>query len=79
MNRAHKEILDRLSLEQALTKLTDEEREIIRLWLWKGKTFEEIGVIIGTEFRGEGPLTGGAMQYQKRKILRKLREWLPRD
>lgn len=66
-----REILS-ISLSKVLLQLSEEERDIIYLWVVEELSFEQMGVIIGEKYRGR-PLTGSVIRYHRDKILDKLR------
>jgi DNA-directed RNA polymerase specialized sigma24 family protein len=69
------DVLNKVAIEAVLGRLTDEEREIIELWIWHDLNFDEIGEIVGQKYRGR-PLTGSAIRYHKNRVLRHLRTLL---
>lgn len=70
------EVINRLTVEWLMTQLSEEEREIMHLWVVEELTFAEIGKIVGLKYRGR-ELTGSAIRYHKDRIkaqLEKFRE-----
>lgn len=75
MKDAKIDVLDKVSLETVLAKLSPEERDIVELWIWQDMNFDEIGDVIGKKYRGR-PLTGSAIRYHKNRILQRMRQWM---
>ncbi len=69
------EILDRVTLEYALTKLTPMQRDIVLLYYWEDRSFEDIGKVIGTKYRGR-PLSSSSMRYHIQLALNTLGIWM---
>ncbi len=61
----------RTQLEQALTRLTAHQREVIVLKFQQGLSYEEISRVTG--------LTTGNVGFLLHHGLKRLREWLPRE
>jgi len=62
------EVIDRMTVEWLLDKLTPEQREILELRFLERLSYEEIGAVIGVKYR-DGPLTGSAVRYHQQRIL----------
>jgi len=82
------EILDKVSLAQALDRLAPEPRLVVELsfglveplnWPWKVTTWPptdvEIGVFVGTKFR-ERPVSEATIRYIRKKALSVMKELL---
>ena len=67
-------VIDRLTAEWLLARLTEEEQEILRLWIVEERNFAEIGKIVGLKYRGR-ELTGSAIRYHKDRIRAKLQQY----
>jgi DNA-directed RNA polymerase specialized sigma24 family protein len=67
------EVLDRLSVEWLMAKLTAEERDILTLWVVEDYSFEKIGDIVGNKYYGMS-MPDTTVRYRKDKILKLLRE-----
>lgn len=68
------EVITRLTVEWLLSHLTEEEREIMQLWVVEELTNAEIGKIVGLKHRGR-ELTGSAIRYRKDRIKEKLEQF----
>jgi DNA-directed RNA polymerase specialized sigma subunit len=68
------EVINRLTVEWLMGHLSEEEREIMHLWVIEERTFSEIGKIVGMKYRGR-ELTGSAIRYHKDRILTLLQKY----
>lgn len=73
------DIVNRITVERLLQDLTEEEREILYLWIEEGWTFAEIGVDIAQRYREKDRLSSSGIRYLRDQILRKLRNRLEID
>lgn len=74
------DITNRITVEKMMATLTPEEQAILRLRFEKELTFDQIGEIIGREFRNPPErLTGGTVRYHYKRIFEELRSKFPQE
>lgn len=66
-------LLNRLTVEKVLTDLSEEERDIIIMWMSGSFTLGDIGRVIGQKYHRED-IKSSVIRYHRDKILRRLRE-----
>jgi len=65
-------IINAVTVEKILNTLSEEEKELLYLWLVDERPFVEIGEILGKKSRNK-TLTDSAMRYRRDRLLDKLR------
>ena len=65
------EILTKILVARMLEALTDEQRDIIVLWMEGNFTLEDIGRIVGQKYYGKD-LSDSVIRYHRNKIFKQL-------
>jgi DNA-directed RNA polymerase specialized sigma subunit len=65
-------------VQKLVKDLSDEDKEILQLWLVQEYSFSKIGDIIGRKYRGK-PLSGSGIRYLRDKIVEKMKEKIQKE
>jgi len=67
-----KDVLNDLTVKKLMASLTEEECDLLRLWMGGAFTLEEIGRILGQKYYGQD-IASSVIRYRRNKIFSKLR------
>jgi hypothetical protein len=68
------DVIDKVALEEAFLKLPPMYQEILHMYYWLDKSFEEIGVLIGPKYRGR-VLKGSTIRYHHKNVIELLKPY----